>query len=63
MARGRKKGPPYEKWIVIVPTAVAAPVELRLLDPLYNKPVYGARAKLITTLLQKWLAGEVDIPL
>lgn len=63
MKAGRKKGEPYVQWIIPVPIAVAAPVELRLLDPLYNKPTYGARAKLITTLLQKWLAGEIDIPL
>lgn len=63
MKRGRKKGEPYEQWVIIVPIDIAAKVGLRLLDPVLNKPVYGARSKLINTMLERWLAGEIDIPL
>lgn len=63
MKPGRKRGPPYERWLVVVPTSIAAQVELRLLDPLLNQPRYGARAKLIQALLAKWLAGDIEVPM
>lgn len=60
---GRKSKDPYVKWLITMPESVAAQAELRLLDPVLNQPRYGARAKLVQTLIQKWLAGEIDIPM
>ena len=54
--RGRKKlvDPPVE-WKLSLPLSVTAPVSLLLSDPLTGLPKHGARAKLITKLLQDWL--------
>lgn len=60
---GRKPNDPYVKWLITMPESIAAAAELRLLDPVLNKPRYGARALLVKTLIQKWLAGEIDVPL
>lgn len=56
MSRGKKKHTdrPVE-WKISIPESIAAPVELLLLDPVSGKPKHGARAKLITQLLSKWL--------
>lgn len=64
MARGRKATPGgLTTWELQIPTALAAEVELKLFDPLFNKPRYGARSKLLATLLAKWNSGEIQIPL
>jgi hypothetical protein len=56
MARGRKASldPPVE-WTVNVPSSIAVQIDLLLSDPLTGKPRYGARAKLVTALLQHYL--------
>ena len=64
MARpGRKSKDPYVKWLITMPESIVGAVEFRLLDPVLLKPRYGARSQLVQALLQKWLAGEIDIPL
>jgi hypothetical protein len=42
-------------WKVTVRADVAGAVEFVLTDPLTNAPIYGARTKLITQLLEHWL--------
>lgn len=61
--RGKKTKDPYVKWLITMPESLAAQVELRLLDPVLNQPRYGARAKLMQALVQKWLLGEIQIPM
>lgn len=60
---GRKSKDPYVKWLITMPESIASAAELRLLDPILLKPRYGARAQLVQVLIQKWLAGEIQIPL
>lgn len=45
-------------WKNNIPAAVAGAVEFRLLDPVLQKPRYGARSILLTRLLEWWLARE-----
>jgi hypothetical protein len=33
-------------------------VEFYLFDPLHKKPLYGARGKLIATLLEQWVDDQ-----
>lgn len=53
MSAGRRAhtDPPIN-WALSIPTSVAAKTDLLLLDPLTNKPRYGSRSKLVTTLLR-----------
>jgi hypothetical protein len=51
------------EWRVNVPENVAAQVELRLLDPVSGRPRYAVRSKLIAVLLERWLSGEIDVPM
>lgn len=46
-----------------MPATLAGKVEYVLLDPVHQKPIYGARNKLITALLENWLAREQGVPL
>jgi hypothetical protein len=46
---------PVEKKISI-PQSVVKAVEVHLLDPLTEQPAHGAWARLVTQLLQRWLA-------
>lgn len=52
-------------WKVILPATLAGRVEYMLLDPVHKKPIYAARAKLLASLLEWWIAREsglVDLP-
>lgn len=51
------------KWKVMLPATVAGRVEFALSDPLHKKPIYGARAKLLTALLEWWVARESGMAL
>lgn len=53
---------PVEKTIS-VPTSVVTKVDDLIKDPLTNRPPHGAWAKLVTALLNKWLEGEVVVPM
>lgn len=62
--QGRKKTEGgLVRWALLVPTDLAARIELKLLDPIYNQPRYGERSKLVNALLDKWDRGEINIPL
>lgn len=56
--RGRK--PKHEhgavSWEVLLPAALAARLELLLLDPLTGAVRYGAKSQLVVRLLEEWLA-------
>lgn len=43
------------KWKLPIRVSLAARVESRFIDPMTRKPQYGMRAKLINTLLERWL--------
>ena len=45
-------------WKVCLPAPLAGTVELYLFDRIHGKPQYGARAKLITDLLDAWVADQ-----
>lgn len=64
MKAGRKPAPHgLTRWGVLIPTPLAAEIELRLLNPLLNQPRYGYRSKLVVALLERWVKGEIDIPI
>lgn len=48
----------YTPWKINIPATTAGKVEFALLDPVHQKPIYGSRNKLITALLEHWLARE-----
>lgn len=49
-------------WKINLPATLAGRVELALLDPIHQKPIYGSRNKLIAALLEHWLAREAGHP-
>lgn len=49
-------------WKICLPATLAGRVEFMLSDPLTHKPIYGARNKLIASLLEHWLARETNRP-
>ena len=61
--RGRKPLMiPTIDWKCQIPVDVATKVDLLLLDPLTNKPVYGSRSVLVTSLLRAWLSSRIKQP-
>lgn len=56
----KRKDRPVEK-MVNFPQSVVDRVNEQLNDPLTGRPSYGAWSQLITSLLNKWLAGEVKV--
>jgi metal-responsive CopG/Arc/MetJ family transcriptional regulator len=56
MALGtRRNGVAMTRWQVTVPVNLADRVDVLLYDRGKNKPIYGARAQLITDLLYQWV--------
>jgi hypothetical protein len=45
-------------WKITLPATLAGRVEFLLLSPIYQKPIYGARARLVESLLEHWVARE-----
>lgn len=45
----------HVRWNIQVPATLNAKVSNLLFDPLLHKPGYGARHKLIVTLLEEWV--------
>lgn len=45
-------------WKICLPATLAGTVEFYLFDSIHKKPQYGARAKLITQLLEEWVAKQ-----
>jgi hypothetical protein len=59
---GRPLNPDLTKnWKVSLPATLAGTVEFYLFDHLHNKPTYGARARLIATLLEQWVAEQKSL--
>lgn len=48
------------KWTVYVPASVAEALRTILDDPVYDKPYYGARGKIIEQLLREAIADVQD---
>lgn len=59
MPRPRHEVRPHD-WKLSIPQDLAAEVDLRLWDPVLQKPRYGGRSELVTTLLRQWLAAQQD---
>lgn len=58
---GRPNNPDLTKyWKICLPATLAGTVELYLMDSLHKKPQYGARAKLITQLLEGWVKEQQE---
>lgn len=56
---GRPNNPDLTKyWKICLPATLAGTVELYLMDTIHKKPQYGARAKLITELLEGWVKEQ-----
>jgi hypothetical protein len=52
-------------WKIAIPATLAGRVEFALMDRITGKPIYGARNKLISALLTRWLAeqaGAAEVP-
>ena len=47
-----------KKWKICLPATLAGTVEFYLFDRIHNKPRYGARAALLTELLEKWVEEQ-----
>lgn len=47
-----------KNWKICLPATLAGTVEFYLFDRIHNKPKYGSRAKLITQLLEAWVADQ-----
>jgi len=60
MARtGRpKRAIPSVEWKVYIRADLAAQTELLLSDPMRERVKYGARGKLIESLLEKWISNQ-----
>jgi hypothetical protein len=59
MPTGRPTNPDLTKyWKVCIPATLAGTVELYLFDKIHKKPLYGARSKLITELLEGWVKQQ-----
>lgn len=53
---GRPMNPDLTKnWKISLPATLAGTVEFYLFDNLHNKPLYGSRARLIASLLERWV--------
>lgn len=56
---GRPNNPDLTKyWKICLPATLAGTVELYLMDTIHKKPQYGARARLITELLEGWVKEQ-----
>lgn len=49
-------------WKCAISADIAGQVEFALTDPITNKPRYGARKRLLESLLGYWLAREARVP-
>lgn len=55
----------YVRWKLVVPATLAGRIESMLIDAIHQKPIYGARTKLVSALLEEWVArqaGTVPLP-
>lgn len=45
-------------WKLNLSASLAGKLEYMLSDPITRKPIYGARVKLVSSLLERWIAEE-----
>ena len=48
------------KWKLSMPATLAGRIEYLLLDPITKKPIYSARQRLVSALLERWLWDQSD---
>lgn len=48
----------YIRWKLVIPATLAGKIEYMLTDPVHQKPIYGSRTKLISALLENWIAQQ-----
>lgn len=53
---------PYVSWYVSVDAAIGGAVEAALFDRVHNRPRYGVRGALISSLLRQWVEQTADNP-
>lgn len=58
MGGKRKRYDRPTEWKLSLPLSTTAPVSLLLADPLTGLPKHGARARLVTMLLNEWLEKQ-----
>lgn len=57
--RGRPRQPYLRvDFKISLPAALAAEIDLMFEDPLTRRPKYGARARLVESLLRNWLDAQ-----
>lgn len=55
----RRRNPDFIRpWKLTLPATLAGKLEHVLTDDLTGRPIYGARVKLVTALLEDWLAEQ-----
>lgn len=54
----RKRQDPTIRWNIVIPTQLAAEIELLLIDPFLMAQRMGAKSELVVQLLQRWLADQ-----
>jgi metal-responsive CopG/Arc/MetJ family transcriptional regulator len=54
----RRNGVEMVRWTVTVPSNVADRVDVLLMDRGRGAPTYGARAQLISDLLETWVSDQ-----
>mgnify|MGYP000417343033 CR=1 FL=1 len=59
MPRPRNHVRPHD-WKLSIPRDLAADVDMRLWDPVLQKPKYGGRSGLVADLLRRWLHEQTD---
>lgn len=55
----------YARWKLVVPATLAGRIEYMLTDPVHQKPIYGSRTRLVSALLENWIAvqsGDANPP-
>lgn len=51
----RRKGK-SARWEVLIPEYLALRAETLVVDPAYNRPVFGFKSQLVTQLLEEWVS-------
>lgn len=49
---------PCVDWKCRIPVDLVVRVDMLLLDPVRQRPIYGSRSELVTRLLRAWLATQ-----